>query len=274
MSVIFASSTCDLNLKLIKKVGVEVLNLPLLLSGKKCLYNADKFNYDEYYANPNLELDEKAYTKLIKTKFTEALSTGQDLIYLTANAKYDLTYKFANPILKELATKFPEQKIEIVNCSNCSLGYGLIVYETGILNSRGENITEVTKFVNKIKRQIKTYIIPSTNAHIKHKLTLVGGMIGVRPILEVVGGELKVLDNVRGKKNILNCLLEFAKQNATDVPLAIMSGKNTDEADELENQVLLADPDRIILKGKLNPVALNSFGERTIAISYLKKPRS
>ncbi len=274
MSVIFASSTCDLNLKLLKKVGVEVLNLPLIKNGKKCLYNADKFNFSEYYANPSFQLDENAYTKLIKTKFTEALNTGQDLIYLTANAKYDLTYKLANPILKELKLKFPEQKIEIVNCNNYSLGYGLIVYETGILNSRGENITEVTKFVNKIKRQIKTYIIPSTNANIKQKLTLVGGMIGVRPILEVVGGEVKLLDNVKGKKNILNCLFNFAKQNSNDVPIAIMCGKNTDEADELENLVLAADSDRIILRGTINPFALSSLGDRTIAISYLKKPRS
>ncbi|MBQ2864516.1 MAG: DegV family EDD domain-containing protein [Clostridia bacterium] len=274
MSVIFASSTCDLNLKILKKVGVEVLNLPVNFNGKKCLYNASKFNFDEYYANSNIALDEPNYTKLIKTKFTEALLTGQDLIYLTANAKYDLTYKFVNPILKELATKFPEQKIEIVNCNNYSLGYGLIVYEAGIVNSRGESITEVTKFVNKIKRQIKTYIIPSTNANIKQKLTLVGGMIGVRPVLEVVGGELKVLNNVRGKKNIINVLLEKAKQNSNEVPLAIMCGKNTDEANALEEYVLEADSERVILKGGINPLMLSQFGDRTIAISYYKKPRS
>lgn len=274
MSVVFASSTCDLNLKLLKKVGVEVLNLPAKLNGKKCLYNADKFNFDEYYANPAFVLDEPAYSKLIKSKFTEALLTGQDLLYLTSNAKYDTTYKFVNPILKELKLKFPEQKIEIVNCNNYSLGYGLIVYEAGILNSRGESITELVKYVNKIKRQIKTYIVPSTNANIKNKLTLVGGMIGVRPLLELAGGELKVIDNVRGKKNILNTLLKYAKTNSNEVPLAIMCGKNTDEANLLEEQLLSFDADRVILKGSINPLVLAQFGDKTIAISFYKKPKS
>lgn len=273
MSVIFASSTCDLNLKLLKKVGVEVLNLPIMQNGKKSLYNADKFNFDEYYANQQIMLDELKCKKLIETKFTEALNTGQDLIFLTSNAKYDTTYKLANPILKELKNKYTEQKIEIVNCNNYSLGYGLIVYETGIYNSRGENITEVVKFVNKIKKQIKTYIVPSTNANLKDKLTLVGGSIGVRPLIELVNGELKIIDNVRGKKNIIKKLFDLAINNSNEVPLAIMCGKNTEELNELENLIYEADPEKIILKGNINPFALNLFGDKTISISYYKKSK-
>lgn len=273
MSVIFASSTCDLNLKILKKVGVEVLNLPIMQNGKKCLYNADKFDFDGYYANPVVTIEDASYKKLIKTKFTEALQTGQDLIFLTPNAKYDLSYKLVNPVLKELQNKFPEQKVEIVNCNNLSLGYGLVVYETGILNSRGENITEVVKFVNKTKKQIKTYIVPSTNANIQDKLTLVGGTIGVRPLIEVVNGELKVIDKVRGKKNILKRLTDLANANSNEVPIAIMCGKNTEEANELENQITLLDTDRIILKNNINPFMLNKFGDRTIAISFYKKPK-
>ena len=46
MSVVFASSTCDLNLKLLKKVGVEVVNLPYKQNTKKGLYNQDKFGFE------------------------------------------------------------------------------------------------------------------------------------------------------------------------------------------------------------------------------------
>ncbi len=273
MSVIFASSTCDLNLKTLKKVAVDVINLPLIVNGKKCLYNADKFNFDEYYANGDVAVDEVKYKKLLESKFDEALKTGQDIIFITANAKYDVSYKLVNAIIKAVAPNYPDQKIEMVNCGNYSLGYGLIVYEAGILNMRGENITEVVKFINKIKHGIKTYIIPSTNENIKQKLTLVGGTIGVRPVLEVVSNELKVVDNVRGKKRIVNYLSKIAKGNSHDLPLAIMYGKNTDEALMLEQDVLADGADRQIFKSTLNPLMLNKFGDKTIAISFYKKSK-
>lgn len=273
MSVIFASSTCDLNLKTLKKVDVEVINLPLISNGKKCLYNADKFDFDQYYANGNVEVDQDKYKKLLESKFDEALKTGQDVLFMTSNAKYDASYKFVNAIIKQVSPNYPQQKIEMVNCGNYSLGYGLIVYEAGILNMRGANISEVINFINTIKQGIKTYIIPSSNETIKNKLTLVGSTIGVRPVLEVVDGELKVVDNVRGKKKIISFLSDKAKANSYDLPFAIMFGKNTDEALMLEQDIMLDENDRVLFKSALNPLMLQSFGDKTIAISYYKKSK-
>lgn len=275
MSVIFASSTCDLNLKTLKKVGIEVISLPYKTTTKKGLYSVDKFNFDEYYANPNFEVDLVKLKKLANEKLTEALLTGQDVLFMTQNAKYDVSYEVINPLIKELSKQFPNQKLEIVNCNNYSLGYGLIVYETGILNSKGESLTTIMNFINKFKKDVKTFIIPSTNANIKNKLTLVGGMIGVRPILQVVNGELKVLDNIRGTKKIISFLSDKIKNSTfDDVPVGIMCGKNTSDANEIENQIEIFNADFKIIKSNLNPVLLNFFGDKTIAISYYKKSRN
>lgn len=275
MSVVFASSTCDLNLKLLKKVGVEVVNLPYKQNTKKGLYNQDKFGFDEYYANMQFEVDEKRYLALLEKKFNEALATGQDVLFLTPNAKYDVSYKVVNPLIKTLQKQFENQKIEIVNCNNFGLGYGLIVYETGIVNLKGENIVEVVKFVNKLKKEIKTFIVPSTNANIKNTLTLVGGLIGVRPFLQVVNGELKVLEFVKGKKKILNMLgKQLSLRTQDDVPVAISCGKNSDEANLLQEQIETEFEDVKVVKSTLNPLLTKYFGDRTLLIAYHKKSRS
>ena len=275
MSVIFASSTCDLSVKILKTVGVEVINIPIMQNGKKVLYSADKFNFDDYYANPEFVVNETEYKKLIKKSLIAALKTEQDVLYLTSNAKYDISYKLVNPIIKELAKIYTNQKIEIVNCNNYSLGYGLIVYQAGILNSRGESLTEVVKFVNSVKKEIKTYLVPSTTHNIKEKLNLVGGLIGVRPVLQVVNGELKFLDNVRGKKNVIDALLSKIKLSASkNIPFAVMCGKNTDEANIIQDEVLKLDADKIVFKTTLNPMLLKHFGDKTIMISYYKKSGS
>lgn len=275
MSVVFASSTCDLNLKLLKKVGVEVVNLPYKQNTKKGLYNQDKFGFDKYYANMQFEVDEKRYLALLEKKFNEALATGQDVLFLTPNAKYDVSYKVVNPLIKTLQKQFENQKIEIVNCNNFGLGYGLIVYETGIVNLKGENIVEVVKFVNKLKKEIKTFIVPSTNANIKNTLTLVGGLIGVRPFLQVVNGELKVLEFVKGKKKILNMLgKQLSLRTQDDVPVAISCGKNSDEANLLQEQIETELEDVKVVKSTLNPLLTKYFGDRTLLIAYHKKSRS
>lgn len=274
MSVIFASSTCDLDLKTLKKVDVDVINLPTILNGKKCLYNADKFNFDEYYANNTFSVDFDSYKQLIHKKYLEALSSGQDILFLTPNAKYDASYAIVNQEIKQYIGKYPDQKIEMVDCQNCGLGYGLIVYEAGIANMHGSSITEVMSFVNTIKRNIKTYIIPSTNENIKEQLTIVGSSIGVRPVLELVGGELKVVDNVKGKKKAVDYLYEKAKSNSNEVPLGIMCGKNTDEATTIADLINKVEDDRVILKSNLNPMLLKKFGDKTLAVSYYKKSKS
>lgn len=273
MSVIFASSTCDLNLKTLKKVGVDVINMPLIVNGQKCTYTPDKFNFDEYCSSNNVQVDEEKYKKLLNTKFEEALNTGQDVLFLTPNAKYDSSYKYVKDIIKHISSNYPEQKIEMVNCHNYSLGYGLIVYEAGILNMRGENITEVVKFVNKIKHGIKTYIVPSDNAYIQTKLTLVGGSIGVKPVIEIVNGELKLVGKVRGKKKMVEYMAQLANANSYDLPLAIMCGKNSDEALMIEELAKQDSKDRTIFKATSNPLFLHKLGTKTIAISFYKKSK-
>ncbi len=274
MSVLFASSTCDLDLKTLKKVDVDVINLPTMLNDKKCLYNNDKFNFEEYYAKSDFCVDEASYQKLLHKKFEEALKTGQDVIFLTPNAKYDVSYKLVNQEIKYYTPLYPEQKIEMIDCKNYGLGYGLIVYEAGILNMHGASIVEVSAFVNKIKHNMKTYIIPSTTVNIKDQLTLVGTMIGMRPVIELNNGELKVLDNVKGKKNLINYLYEKAKLNSNEVPLGIMCGKNADELNTLKEQIINFDSDRQVITSTLNPLLLNKFGDRTLAVCFYKKSKS
>lgn len=273
MSVIFASSTCDLDNKTLKKVGIDIINIPLIVNDKKCLYSADKFSFDEYYAINECVVDEDKYKKILNTKFLEALNSGQDVLFLTPNAKYDNSYKYVKDIIKQLAPNYPEQKVEMVNCGNYSLGYGLIVYEAGILNIRGENITEVIKFVNKIKHGIKTYIIPSDLTYVQKKLTLVGSTIGVKPVIEVSNAELKLVDKVRGKKKMIDYFAGLINNNSHELPVSIMCGKNADEALALEEIVLADSKDRQIFKATLNPLFLNKFGNKTLSISFYKKSK-
>lgn len=157
--VLFTESTADLTAELVQQLGVEVLPMLFSLDGKE--YN----NYPD-----NRELDPHAFydalraggmsttSQINQTTFEEAFSpvleAGKDILYLAFSSGLSGTYHSACLAAEELAEKYPERTVRVIDTLQASMGEGLAVYYAATLKNEGKSLAEVADWFEANKMRV------------------------------------------------------------------------------------------------------------------------
>jgi len=146
--------------------------------------------------------------------YTPHLKAGKDIISLTVSSKLSGTYNSACLAADMLKEDYPNRTIIVIDSLNCSIGQGLILRELISMRDKGYLITKVVDLADKIIKTTKIYFTLDSLTYLKRggrvgpTTALVGGILGLRPVLHLVDGAVEQLDNVRGKKNVLKLMEE------------------------------------------------------------------
>jgi len=146
--------------------------------------------------------------------FTPHLEAGHDILAVTISSRLSGSYNSATLAADMLNEDFPNRTIKIVDSQNASIGQGLILREIIRMQKAGYNLQKNVAIAQKILKSTQLYFTLDTLEYLKRggrvgpTTALVGGILGLRPILQLVEGEISQLDSVRGKKNALRLIRE------------------------------------------------------------------
>lgn len=274
MSVIFADSSCDLSSKFLKSYGVEVINLKLNINNKNCLYNADNFDFAEYYNNGNYLVDYVNLKNIILKQLTMALNTCQDVLVITSSKHFNPLFNVVSEEIKALKQKYSEQKIYVIDSGLISVAYATVVFEAAIINSTGVRADELVKKLNKLVGTYETLIIPSsTNFELFNKFNFAKSL-GVKPLISLSNNKLELVGSVKGKlkltADVINRILQNGF-NVADYPVGVMYGKsNLSDANKIIAEVSNKFETKV-WSGYYNPMLANLVGDNALIISYHKR---
>ncbi|MCL2198388.1 MAG: DegV family protein [Defluviitaleaceae bacterium] len=142
------------------------------------------------------------------------LEAGKDLIVLTISSKLSGSYNSATLAAGMLSEDFPNRAIKIIDTLSGSVGQGLILREILRMQSANYNLQKTVSYAEKILKTTRVYFTLDTVEYLKRggrigpTTALVGGILGLRPILQLEEGQISQLDSVRGKKNALKMIRE------------------------------------------------------------------
>ena len=219
MFQIISDSSCDFSFEEAKDLGVHVVPIFVTLDGETYLREGIDIQKDEYFKR--LKEDKKLFPKTAQLNpqdfvevFKPYLEAGTDIICLPISSKLSGTYNSAVMAAQMLKEEFPDREIIAIDSLSVCVGQGLLLRELARMRDAGYSVTKAAEMIEKIKSTTKIYFTLESLEYLRRggrvgpTTALVGGILGLRPVLHFVDGAIEQLDSVRGKEKVLHMIVE------------------------------------------------------------------
>jgi len=162
---------------------------------------------------------------------TPHLEAGKDVAVLTVSSKLSGSYNSAAVAADILGEDFPDRTIVVIDSLNASVAQDIILRELIKMRDNEYSLLDAQRLTKEVIKTTKVYFTLDSLEYLKRggrigqATALVGGLLGLRPILHLVDGEVAQLDSVRGRKNILKlieeAMVDALKEEKQNVSISI-----------------------------------------------------
>lgn len=279
---ILADSACDLPLEFYAKNNVTILPLKVQLDGKeyedvrtiepKTVYDAIR--------NGTIPKTSQTSPFLFEKVFTEMAEKNEDGIYIAFSSQLSGTYQAAVMILDQVKEKYPNFQLTVVDTKCASLGQGLIVREAARLaanNTPKEIILKDVLFRMEHMEHLFTvedleYL--AKGGRVSKASAFLGGLLNIKPLLNMEDGKLVPIEKLRGKKKLLHRLIELMKErgdNLQEQVIGISHADNEETAEEVRQMIEEEFHPKEVYISAIGSAIGSHTGAGTISIFFLNQ---
>lgn len=224
---IIVDSTADMRPEIAAKVGIVPLSVHFgdreYVSGVNI---NPKLFYEMLVESDTLPTTSQPAPYLFEEAFQKAVSEGCEVVCLTCSGKLSGTNQSANIAASEF-----EGKVHVVDSGTIAIGLGILTEYAVELAEKGLSPEEIVwKLLGK-REKIKLLALVDTLEYLKKggrissTVALAGGLLNIKPVLSVNGGEIKLLGKARGSRQGNNLLVqEIQKAGGVDFSMPLMLG--------------------------------------------------
>lgn len=151
------------------------------------------------------------------------LINGEDVLYVGLSSGVSGTCWGVGLVARELAEKYPERKIRVLDTRGASLGEGLIVLAAAKLAAEGRVIEEIVVRCEELRGKMRQHFMVDDlkflrkGGRISGSAALAGTLLQIKPILQGnEEGKIVQLAKVRGKKAGMEELVALYDQMVED----------------------------------------------------------
>lgn len=141
--------------------------------------------------------------------FEQAVNAGDTVVCVTIAAKLSGTFQSASIA----ASEFPG-KVFVVDSETAAIGSGILAQYALELVDRGMNAEEIALNLMRKREHVRVLALVDTLEYLKKggrisaTVAFAGGLLGIKPVITVADGEVKMLGKARGSKQANNLLVE------------------------------------------------------------------
>ena len=158
--------------------------------------------------------------------FREAVADGSDVVCLTCSGKLSGTNQSANIAAEEFG-----QKVRVVDSKTIAIGLGILTEYALTLVDKGLSAEEIQWKLLQKREDIRLLALVDTLEYLKKggrvssAVALAGGLLNIKPVLTLTGGEIRLLGKARGSRQGNNLLVqEIEKAGGVDFAKPVMLG--------------------------------------------------
>ena len=289
--IISCCSTADLSKEHFDRRDIHYTCFHYELDGVQYMDDLGKtMDFHEFYT----KMAEGADTKTSQINvdefvnyFEPFLKEGKDIIHLSLSSGISGVVNSATIARDDLAERYPERKIYIIDSLAASSGYGLLMDILADMRDEGKTIDELRDYVEENKLYIHhwffttnlTYLV--RGGRVSKTAGFVGNLLNICPLLNVnVEGKLIPREKIRTTKKVINAAVEKMKEHALNG--ADYDGKcyisQSDCMDLADTEVALIEEAFPRLKGKIvvNYIGTtigSHTGPGTVALFFVGKDK-
>ena len=193
---IVTDSTSDLPGDLAQRFGVEVVPTILVVEGKQYADGKDLSRGDFYARLPAMRTFPTTAAPSIgefSARYQKLLDSGCDFV-LSIHAASQLTA--ICDIARQAADDFPG-RVAIVDSGSLSLGLGFQALAAAEAAESGADVETAIAFIADVRRRLRVFAALDTMDYLRRSgrvpaaVTLLGGMLSIKPLIELTDGLLK-----------------------------------------------------------------------------------
>ncbi len=282
--VLITDSACDIVPEKLREWDVELVRLPYLFTddGKEMLDNDQPMK--EFYKEmrngrvaKTSGVNEDAFLNIMEP----FLESGKDLLYLAFSSGLSVTCENGKKAAAQLAEKYADRKIRVVDSLCASAGQGLFVYLAAENRKKGMGIDENTDAMEAAKLHLCHWFTVEDLKYLKRggrisaATALLGTALNVKPVLHVDNeGHLIKMTQVHGRKKSIRTMAEkLGESILDDSPIFISHGDCVEDAQMLAS--ILKEQygrDTSLITGIGSVIGAHA-GPGTLALFFLGKER-
>lgn len=202
---ILTDSAADLTLADATRPGVCIAPLQVLFEDGETVRDGVDITTEEFYtrllACQKLPRTSQPTPESFIELYEDAKAAGDPVIAILLSTKLSGTYQCAR--LAAEACEFED--VYFIDSGSGSQGEAILVREALRLRELGRTPAEIVAELESIKSRLCILAVVDSLKHL-HKggrlpaaIALVGGALGIKPVLSVIDGEIKVADTARGR---------------------------------------------------------------------------
>jgi DegV family protein with EDD domain len=279
---ILADSACDLPKDFYNESNVTLFPLRVHVNGQEYedVKTIDAKTVYDAIRSGQVPKTSQVSPQLFEEVFTIMAENNEDGIYIAFSSELSGTYQTSVMILDQVKEKYPNFNLTIVDTKCASLGIGLIVKEAASLaatNVSKEDILKDVIFRSQHMEHLFTvedldYL--AKGGRVSKASAFLGGLLNIKPILNVEDGKLVPLEKLRGKKKVMRRLIELMDERGSDMSNQVIGISHADaEETVLELKAMFEEefqPKEVYISDIGSAVGAHT-GPGTISIFFLNQ---
>ena len=214
--------------------------------------------YEKLIESDTLPTTSQATPSAFMEELEKAREAGEAAVVITLASNFSGTYQSATIA----ATEY--ENVYVVDSTSAAMGSGILVELAFRLLDEGKNAAEIARALEEEKEKIVVVALVDTLEYLKKggrvskAVAFAGGMLNIKPVLSVTGGEIHMLGKARGSKMGNNLLVqEIVKAGGIDFQKPVLLGYSG-----ISDALLLKyiEDSRHIWEGNLEEVRYTTLG--------------
>jgi DegV family protein with EDD domain len=167
------------------------------------------------------------------------VAAGQQVVVITIAAALSGTWQSA----KTATDLVDNQRCKVVDSGTTAAGLGQLALAAGLAAEEGATLEEVVGLVTQMAKNTHTLFVPATLEYLQKggrigaAAALVGGVLQIRPVLYLVGGQVAVLDKVRTQPKAITRMVEELAKHPNNEYIEVVHIEAWEEAQQLAARI-------------------------------------
>lgn len=280
--VITTDNGSDLGSKMLSKLGIEEIRLPVIVDGEE--YDGVSRTIESAEIYNLMRAGSKVTTSQINPtqaeRFFEGyLKEGKDIIHISLGSNVSGTYSSCMMAKMMLKERYPDNRIEIIDTRGGSMGEGWLVIDACRQRDAGKSIDEMIAHIEEKKKSVRYLFVledlkyMQQSGRISKSKEIIGTIVGIKPIL-TLNQEGKIVEMAKyiGKNRTVSAMIDKLEEtiDIKNTPfITISHGDSMEEADRIAKIIKKRIGVKEIIIEELGPMIGVHGGPGTIAIFYV-----
>ena len=217
--ILVADSCSDIKSEDLKKRNIEVVRLSITIDDVEYTDQIDITSEEvlQKITEGHRPLTSQVNPDEFESLFRELLERDNEILYIAFSSGLSGTYQSSVIARDVVLEDFPDAKIEILDSLSASYGLGYTVERASDLVNAGESFDTVVSATKEMLTKIRHLFTVSDldylakGGRLSKGSAFLGGLLNIRPLLNVEEGKLVPIEKHRGEKKVLKSMIDKVK---------------------------------------------------------------